>query len=119
MQLDSLRREVLELVELAAALLAQVHQRAGVVGRGDDRDLEVGLLDVGDALRIGQLGRIVDLDDVAVGALDPVRDARRRGDEGKAELPLEALLDDLHVQQARGSRSGTRNRGHPTTPAYR
>ena len=39
-------------------------------------------------------------DNVAIGTLNSVRDARRRGDEGKAEFPLESLLDDLHVQQA-------------------
>ncbi len=35
----------------------------------------------------------------AVGAGEAVLDARRRGDERQAELALEPLLDDLHVQQ--------------------
>ena len=98
-QLDPLRRQVLELVELAAALLAQLHQRPRVVGRRDDRHLEERLLDEVDALRVGQLGRVVDLDDLAVGAVHAVLDARRGGDQGEPELALEALLDDLHVQQ--------------------
>ena len=44
-QLDPLGREVLELLHLAAAGLAQVHERARVVGRREDRDREVRLLD--------------------------------------------------------------------------
>ncbi len=69
------------------------------VGR-DDRQLEERLLDRGDLLRFGQVGRVVDEFDRAVGAREAVLDARRRGDQRQAELALEALLDDLHVQQA-------------------
>ena len=49
----------------------------------------------------GQQRRVVD-DDLAaaVGQLDVVFDRRRRGDEVEVELALEALLDDLHVEQA-------------------
>ena len=50
--------------------------------------------------RIGQLGRVVDLDDVAVGGGDAIEHARRGGDQVEVELALEPLLDDLHVQQA-------------------
>ena len=50
---------------------------------------------------VGQLGRVVDLDDAAaVGQDDVVFDRRRRGDEVEVELALEPLLDDLHVEQA-------------------
>ena len=49
---------------------------------------------------LGQVGRVVDDVERAVGAVDAVLDARRGGDQGEAELALEALLDDLHVQQA-------------------
>ena len=49
----------------------------------------------------GQQGRVVD-DDLAtaVGQLHVVFDGRRRRDEVEAELALEPLLDDLHVEQA-------------------
>ena len=100
MQLDPLGREVLDLVHLTAAQLAQLHQRARVVGRRDDADLEVGLLDEVDALRVGEVGRVVDDVERAIGAVHAVFDAGRGGDQGEVELALEALLDDLHVQQA-------------------
>jgi len=57
-----------------------------------------GQLDVGDGR---QLRRVVDADRAA--AIRPdhlVLDRWRRGDEIQAELALEALLDDLHVEQA-------------------
>ena len=37
---------------------------------------------------------------LAVGLVHAVLDAGGGGDEGEVELALEALLDDLHVQQA-------------------
>ena len=53
-----------------------------------------------DAAGVGQLGRVVDVDLVAVGEEGPVLDARRGGDQRQVELALEALADDLHVQEA-------------------
>ena len=47
--------------------------------------------------------------DLAVGRRHPVEHARRRRHQVHVELALEALLDDLHVQQARGTRSGSRS----------
>ena len=47
------------------------------------------------------LGRVVDLDDLAVGLVARWYCHRRGGgDEGEVELALEALADDLHVEQA-------------------
>ena len=54
------------------------------------------LLDLAD----GRQGRrVVDVHDAAVGLQDLVGDVRRGLDEGDALLALEALLDDLHVQE--------------------
>ena len=83
-----------------ALVLAQLQDGADELrrrqhGRGDHR-----LLDLGDGAGIRQLGRVVDLDGVAVGGGHPVEHARRGGDQVHAELALEPLLDDLHVQQA-------------------
>ena len=50
---------------------------------------------------LGQQRRVVDDDRAAaVRELDVVLDRRRRRDEVEVELALEALLDDLHVEQA-------------------
>ena len=64
--------------------------------------VSIGLLDALDlAAASGMLARVVDLDDrrrsVRVHA---VLHRRRGGDEAQVELALEALADDLHVQQA-------------------
>jgi hypothetical protein len=47
-----------------------------------------------------QVGRVVDQLHLAVGLVHPVLDRRGGGDEREVELALEALLHDLHVQQA-------------------
>ena len=48
---------------------------------------------------VGELGRVVDLDDGAVGRRDAVEHAGSRGDQLDVELALQPLLDDFHVQQ--------------------
>ena len=44
--------------------------------------------------------------------LDSVLDARRRGDEVEVELALEALLDDLHVEEAEEATAEPEAEGH-------
>ena len=63
--------------------------------RGDDR-----LLDHLDEAGVGQLRRAVDLLHDVVGRRHPVEHARRRRHQVHVVLALEALLHDLHVQQA-------------------
>ncbi len=88
-------------VELHAALLhRQRDHRADVVLRhvqvhGDD-----GLADLLDAADVGHLGRILDQAHRAVVQLDLVDHAGRGRDQVLVELALQALLHDLHVQQA-------------------
>ena len=65
--------------------------------RDDDRRPDIRLLD-SLALR-RHVGRVVHLDDLAGRRLDPVCDVRRCDEQVEVELALEALADDLHVQQ--------------------
>jgi len=46
------------------------------------------------------MGRVVDLQRLAVGGVHPVDDRGRRGDEVHLEFAFQAFLDDLHMQQA-------------------
>ncbi len=78
----------------------ELHDRAGVLGRGDDLGLEVGLLDMVDACDVRQVLRAANLEHLAVGLVHVVVHAGARGDERQVELALKALLDDLHVKQA-------------------
>ena len=100
-QLHALGRQVLELAHLAPPVLAQLHERARVVLRREDRAREHRLLDELDARpSSGSADGLCDLDHLAVGLVHEVRHRRRRGDEVEVELALEALPDDLHVEQA-------------------
>ena len=76
------------------------------VGR-DDRRLDHGLLDPLDAPSSRHVGRVVDRDLPAVGAVDLVDDAGRGDDQLQAVFPLQPLLDDLHVQQAQETAAET------------
>ena len=90
-------------VELRAApVLAERDDRADVLVRHVDRELHERLLDALDVLTIG--GSFAGLSTMTIsppspGLVDVVDDARRGRDEVEVELALEALLDDLHVEQ--------------------
>ena len=66
----------------------------------DDRGADVGLFDRLDRARVGQLGRAVDLDLLAVGQVDHVAHVRRRRQQVEVVLALQPLAHDLHVEQA-------------------
>ena len=74
--------------------LGDVYKRQVQV-HGDD-----GFADLLDAPRVGHLARVLDLEHGAVVELHLVDDAGRGGDEVLVELAFQALLHDLHVQQA-------------------
>ena len=76
-EVDALGREVLQVVERAAALVVELHHRADVLLRDDDRGGDVRLLDLLDLAR--ELGRVVHLDPLRVVLLlDAVRDVSAR-----------------------------------------
>ena len=83
-----------------AMLDGELHDRAGVLGRRDDLGFEVGLLDAVDARCVGKVLRAADLDHGAIGLIHVVVHRRAGGDQGKTELALEALLDNLHMEQS-------------------
>ena len=81
MHLDKVGVEVLHVLELAAAILTHGHDVADVIGRRDDRHLDVGLLGVLDVRGVGVVVRVVDAHHRAVGLVYLVDDARERGDK--------------------------------------
>ena len=84
----------------AAALLAQLHHRAHVLLRGEDRGPDVGLLDRRDQPAVGHVRGRVDHHLAAVGEVHVVLDGGRRSQQLQVVLALEALAHDVHVQQA-------------------
>ncbi len=112
--LHASRLNVLHIDVHAALLLAQLHDGAHIVGRREDLRRNHGLLHVVDVGRIGQISGVVDVQLGTVG-LDHVVDHRGRGgNQIQIELALQALLNDLHVQQtqeARAEAEAQRHRG--------
>jgi hypothetical protein len=70
-----------------------------ILGHQDVR-LDDRLADLADLAQLRQVGRVVDLDGLAVVLQHLVDDRRRGGDQVQVVLALQALLDDLHVQHA-------------------
>ena len=118
-ELDPVLGEVLHLLHLAPARLREVHERADVLRRREHRDRDVRLLDRLDLIRRRQRRRVVDDLDPAVGQVGEVFDVRRGGDEVDVVLALEALADDLHVQEAEEAAPEAEARARPTSPARR
>ena len=84
---------------LAALQVGQRHHRTDVLLRHVELDRDDRLADLGDSAEVGHLRGVLDLDQVAAVELDLVDDRRRGRDQVLVELALEALLDDLHVEQ--------------------
>ena len=97
--LDRFAREVNHVCCNAAVLDSELHDGTRILGRADNLGLEVGLLDALDTRSLGQILRATDIDHLAVGLVHVVVDRGARGNEVQVELALQALLNDLHMQQ--------------------
>ena len=100
MQLNTRGVEVLHILEFAAPVLAQIHDRADVFGRGDEVRLRIRLLRLGNFGGVGVVERGIDVELRAVGLGDLIDDVRGRRDEVEVIFALETLENDLHVQKA-------------------
>ncbi len=80
--------------------MAERDDRPHVLGGDVNGHLHDGLFDAVDVLGRGELGRVLHAQHRAVGFVDVVDDAGGGGDEVEIELPLQPLLDDLHVEEA-------------------
>ena len=96
----------------AAVLDGKLHDGTRVLGRADDLGLEVGLLDTLDARGLGKILRAADIDHLAIGLVDVIVHRRARGNEVQVKLALQALLDDLHVQQAQEAHAEAKAQRH-------
>ena len=82
---------------------AELHHRADVVARGDDRRPDEWLGDLRDLCRVGHLGGAADLDHLAADQRHLVADVRGGGEQLEVVLALEPLADDVHVEEAEES----------------
>ena len=98
-----MRREILEIFLHAALFLAQLQDAADRILGRDDHGRDHRLFDLGHFAGRGKFRGAVHFDDFAGGGGDAVAHARRGGDQVDAEFALQALLRDLHVQQAQKS----------------
>ena len=98
MDLHQVGVQILHVLKLAPALLAHGHDVAHVVRGGDDGDLHKGLPLLGNHRGIGIVVGVVHPDLRAVGLGDLIDDVGQGGDEVQVKLPLQPLLDDLHVE---------------------
>ncbi|MBA7715194.1 hypothetical protein ES703_124235 [subsurface metagenome] len=85
---------------IAAPLaLAQLHDGAQVVRRGDDFRRHVRLPDLPDSSGMGHIRRAVHRDQLSVIVDHFILHVRGGRYQVKVELPFQPLLDDLHVEQ--------------------
>ena len=71
-----------------------------------------GLLGAGDQGGVRVVGGVVNGDFAAVGELQPVHHAGGGGDQIQIVLPLQPLLDDLHVQKPQKAAPEAKTQGH-------
>ena len=104
--------QILHVLELAPAGLAQRHDVAHVLVGGDDGDLDVGLLRALDGGGVRVVVGIVHPHQAAVGLVDVVDDRGQSSYQFQVELPLQPLLDDLHVEHAQKAAPKAKAQSH-------
>src|SRR5262249_14693262 len=100
LQDGALRARILERDLRAAPLLAEREDPSQELVLRDDRREDVRLAHLVDELDVRELDGVRDLELLPARGPDLVGHGRRRRDEREVELALEALLDDLHVEEA-------------------
>ena len=98
--LHAVLRDESLVLQHAALVDAELDDVAEEFGLRDDLRQDVGLLDPGDLRHLGQSRGVVHLQHLVLRGGDAVRNVRHGRDDVHVELTVEALLDDLHVQQA-------------------
>ena len=84
----------------AALFHHDLHDVADVLVGDHHEALHDRFADLLDDAHVGEVGRIVDHEDLAVGLHHLVDDARVGGDDVHVVLATQALDDDLHVEEA-------------------
>ncbi len=92
-------------------LVIELHHRADVLRRGEDVHGAPRLFDMLDIVGFGQIGRAVDGDHGAVGLEHPIFHGRGGEDDVQIVLPLQPLLDDLHVEEAQEAQAEAKAQG--------
>ena len=104
--------QILHIPEDAPAVLAHGHDVAYIVGRRDDGHLGVGLPGFGDGAGVGVVVGVVHPDHAAVGFCHLVDDRGQCSHQIQVELPLQPLLDDLHVEHPQKAAAEPEAQGH-------
>ena len=86
--------------ENAALVHTQLDDRSNKVGLGDNLGMDIGLVHLGNIVRLWHARRIVDILLLAIGQAHLILHIGYRGDNIHVEFPLQAFLHNLHVQQA-------------------
>ena len=98
MQLHQVGVQILHILELTPAVLTHGHDIAHILVGGDDGDLHIGLLGMLNNSGVGIIVGVIHLYQGAVGLIYMVNNGGESGDQIQVELPLQALLDDLHME---------------------
>ncbi len=109
---DALGADVLHLFLLAPPAFQKRQDGADVAVGGQDDGFQERLFDALDLGRRGELGGRPDFTDLPRLRGHPVADGRSRRQEGQPEFALQALLDDLAVEQAQEPAAVALAQGH-------
>ena len=112
MQLHQVGVQVLHVLELTPAILAHGHDIAHILVGGDDGHLHIRLLSVLDHRWVGVIVGVIHLDHAAVSLIDMVNNTGQGGDQIQVELPLQPLLDDLHMKHSQKAAAEAEAQGH-------
>ena len=112
MELHQIGVQILHILELPPPVLAQGHDVAHVLVRGEDGDLHKGLLGLRDDAGVRVVVGVVHVHHRAVGLGDLVDNGGQGGDEVQIKLPLQPLLNNLRVEHPQKAAPEPEAQGH-------
>src|SRR5699024_5109936 len=106
-QLHAVFRQVIHTLHLSTLGLAQLHRRAHISLRNDDRHLHDGLVDLGD-FSAWPIRRVVHHPLRTIFTYDAVGYRRRRGNQVEVEMELQKVTGNFHVQKTQEATAETK-----------
>ena len=109
---DAIYIQIIHALELTTLVLGNLHDSPYKIVWHDNRCLYIRLLNVLYGSRVRQVGRVIHRNHLTVSLVHMVNNAWRRSNQLQIVLPLQTLLNNIHVQKPQEAAAITKAQGN-------